>query len=231
MAESEAKEPYRIPIEEDFLAAAKLTDMLFESKGGPWTYYQRISIIEAHSVKNAAFTRPLLEAMSSQARLIEPVEIKNDAFISIDPRHRATHAFRAGMWTGGFISKYLHEEKNEDTALAYGNIHNFISSSLPYPVFTDQEQYEENGRHLVHIGDEGLKMVGYETREYIEKWGAELIDDETKRRLYALGAGAVLYASNGLYTLEYQERWANYAASYLSKEISQYLANQPSSEN
>lgn len=215
MSDLERKPPYSIPTETDFVAAAELTDETFESNGGAWTYYHKTSLVDIHS---NAQTKNLLTAMSSQARFIEPLQ--DETLSPVDPMYRATHAFRAGMWTGGFITKYLHQD-----AISYLAVHNTITQSFPHSNFKGQEEHEENAQFLRAIADQGLDLAGYETREYLDKWGNEIVSSEDARRYYALGAGAVFYVSQGLYTQLHERLQQDYEISLLSDEVSQYLAS------
>lgn len=215
MAEFESRKPYPIPQEEDYCAAAKLTDSLFQENGGAWAYYHRLTLIDVHS---KATMRTYFEAMSSQARLIEPIE--DDDFTPVDAMFRATHAFRAGMWTGSIIEKYIHNEQ-----IGYEAINNTIAQSLPYPTFSGQEEYEFNGQFLKTIGDEGLKIVGFETRSQLDVWGEDIVSDENVRRYYALGAGAIFYTASEIYKSLFPTLEASYQSTQLINEVSQYLAD------
>lgn len=221
MSELPPRPPHRIPTDEDYDVAAELVDAQFQAKGGPWVYYHRTALLDLRSKQT---THDVLAVMSTQARLIEP--IKDDRFTPVDPRFMATHAFRAGMWTAGFMSEELHRG-----SLSFGGVCNVIVQSLPHEAPASQEEYEADGRYLMTIGDEGLKKVGYETRQYINRWGEDIVSNENVRRYYALGAGAILYASHSLYTKVYEEMQVSYEAGLLTDELSQFLANTDSSDN
>ena len=222
MSKSEITPPDRISTEEDYDAAIKAVESLFEAKGGAWNYYYKTTVIDAHTRPSA---QKLLIAMSSQARLVEPIE--DDSFQPVDSLFRATHAFKAGMWTGGFISQELHDDR-----ITYTGINNSIIQSLPHATTTTREEYEENGRFLLNVGDEGLKLIGFSAREQLDRFGNEIVSNENFRRLYALGAGAVLYTSHALYTSVHEVLQFNYDAAQLSNEVNEYLAAlSDSSEN
>lgn len=222
MSESTPKPPYRIPIEEDYEAAAEMTDDLLQSRGGPWLYYHKTSLLEIHTKQT---TQDLLSVMSSHARLVEPIQ--DNHLTPRDARYMATHAFRAGMWTAGFMSEQLHKG-----VISFTMVSHLIGQSLPHTPITTQAEHEVNGRYLMTIGDEGLKRVGYATREYINRWGEDIVSEENVRRYYALGAGAILYTSHMLYTNVYNDMRISYEASLLTNEVSQFLANpRDSSDN
>lgn len=215
MSEFEPSKPHPIPIESNYRSAAESTDDEFQQHGGAWAYYHKISVIDAQEKEGV---RRVFSIMSSQARLIEPIE--DDNFNPIDPKFHATHAFRAGLWTGGLITKYLHEEK-----FNYETINDSITHTFPHSTFSTQEEYEANGRFLTTIGHEGLKIAGYDTRVHLDKWAEDIVSQENVRRYYALGAGAVVYATHQIYSSLYEELQLNYQVSQFSKDIDQYLEN------
>ncbi len=221
MSEIAPRPPYRIPIEADYEAAAEIVDALLQTQGGPWNYYHRTALIEGSTKQT---TRDRLAALSFHARLVEPIE--DDHFTPIDPLYRATHAFRAGMWTAGLMTEELHRN-----CLNFVGIHTVMAHSLPHGTISNQEEHEENGRYLIALGDEGLKRVGYVARERLNRWGEEIVSEENVRRYYTLGAGAILYASHRLYSEVYKDMQTSYEAQVLAEELSRFLANTPDSSD
>lgn len=215
MSEPEPKRPYRIPAEEDYQAALEHVAMRFDSNGGPWAYYHKTALIEAR--QNQA-TQNLFVARASHARLIEPIE--DEKLTPVDPSFKATHAFLAGLWTGAYINRELHQH-----VVLYDEIHQTIHNSLPHQMTASKAQYEENGRFLMTIGDEGLKLIGFEARETLARLGEDIVSDEFVRRYYALGAGAIVHAGHALYGQKFITMQMEYEIAQVGKEVDAYLKN------
>jgi len=207
MSEIEMQPPFRIPTEEDFAAGAKHVDSLFDEKEGAWYMYNREAMIDAHS---NIVLRNKFSSMSSIARLVEPIE--NDNLKPVDPLFRATHAFRAGMWTASLFGFVVYEDK-----MKYRDIHNALTLSLPNQKHTSQEDYEENGSYLKLLGDQGLETIGHEARQHVDAWGEELVYEPSVRQYYALGTGAVLAVYHQVYENSYDDLVAHYEDYQVSK--------------
>jgi hypothetical protein len=215
MDNSEIKKPHRIPVEEDYSATADVVEDAFRENGGAWVMYHKESILGIHTKESA---RDFFETVSTLARLVEPIE--DDRFKPVDSMYRATHAFKAGLWTGGQMSHVIHNGR-----LRFEQIYNEINKSLPYTPHTDREEYEENGQYLTKIGHLGLELIGYEARQKLEEWGNDIVSDSTARPFFALGAGAILATSQNIYSLAYPLMDENYQVAQLLNfdEIDQFL--------
>lgn len=217
------QEPRRIPLHEDYLTVAQKVGDRFQTEGGAWVSYHKETLIHT---QNHTPTRSLFEAVSSLAKLVEPVT--DDDFKPVDSLYAATHAFRAGMWTAGRMTHLLYEGR-----LGYEGVHNALAQSLPHFAYTKQEQYEENGEFLVGSGRRGLIEVGDDTREQLNKWGDEIVSDERVRGYYALGAGAILSVSHYIYSTAYPRLQEDFLVSQLfsTEELMQYLQRNPDSSS
>lgn len=214
MAEQIPRPPHRIPNEEDYEIATEIVDTFFQSRNGPWAYYRKMMLLDVY---NQEQSHASLMSMASQARLIEPIE--DEQFAPIDPLFRSTHAFLAGMWTGRLVSSEIHKD-----VIGFAAINDAILNALPNRTTGSQDQYEENGRMMLAIGDEGLQRVGFAAREQVGAWGDDIVSDPDFRKYYSLGAGAILYSSHTIYSQVYEELKLSYEAATLSYEASQYLA-------
>jgi hypothetical protein len=190
MAEFQMRPPIRIPTEEDYAVGGAIVDDTFENHDGAWYSYQKEAII---GIQTRPSLRDFYENLSSVSKLIEP--ISNDDHKPLDPLFAATHAFRAGLWTGKHLSQEVYWGK-----IQYKDVHNTIITSAPHPTYSGQAEYEANGEYLTSIGTSGLERVGHVAREYIEKWGNDIVCDPTVRKYYALGAGAVVSAYHHIYS-------------------------------
>lgn len=108
----------------------------------------------------------------------------------------------------------------------YEQTHRLLAASMPHVRYAGQEEYEENGSHLERIGREGLGLIGASAREYVERWGADIVSDKRVRRYYALGLGAVVLTAHAAYKAGYESVLAQQAASSFDiAAIEQYLAH------
>ena len=226
MSEIEIQPPFRIPTQEDYAVGAGHLDSLFDEKEGAWYLYNRESMIDA---KLDVRLHDKFSGMSSLARLVEPIE--NDQFKPVDPMFRATHAFRAGMWTAGMLGFIVFEDK-----MKYKDIHNALAASMPNKVQTGQEDYEKNGGYLKSLGDQGLEAVGPEARQYIDKWGEELVYEPSVRQYYALGTGALLAVYHQVYENSYEDLVSRYEDYQVSKlldfdQLDEYLSSDSDSSS
>jgi|GEM_PF-5584622 len=226
MSEIEIQPPFPIPTHEDYALGAQHLDSLFEEKDGAWYLYNRESMID---VQSNALLRSKLGGMSSLARLVEPVQ--NDQFKPIDPLFRATHAFRAGMWTAGMLGFIVFEDK-----MKYKDIHNALAESMPHHQQASQENYEESGGYLKSLGDQGLETVGHEARQHIDKWGEELVYEPSVRQYYALGTGAVLAVYHQVYENSYEDLVTRYEDDQVSRllnfdQLDEYLSSDSDSSS
>lgn len=218
MSEGEKRRPIPIPMQEDYAAGAQLLTERLDHEGSMWNTYHKEALIDLY---NQPKIFELHEAMATVAKLIEP--IKDDDHRPIDPMYRASHAFKAGMWTASRLLELVY-----DRQLNYSTAHFALCKALPFsPDYKDQEQYEANGQLLENTGENGLELVGYEAREHIDKWSKDMVSDERVRRQYCLGTGAILFSAHGVYTTVFEEMKCAYEASKLFRldELDQYLAD------
>jgi len=218
MSESEMKRPFPIPDEVDFGIGATLVDGIFENNKGAWFMYHRQALIEAQTGQEM---RKLYLATSSLARSVEP--INDDTFKPEDPLYRATHAFRAGMWTAGLLGTEVYNGR-----LSYIDVHNTLSANLPHEHrLTSQDDYEKNGEYLMALGNSGLEALGFETREYIQKWGEDIVSEPTVRQYYAMGTGAVMSVYHNIYAAAYPSLQEDYEVSKILdfNELENYLSS------
>lgn len=217
MAESEMKPPIRIPLEVDYAVGAAIVDDAFEKTEGAWYSYHKEAIT---GIQTKLSKRAFFENLSSVAMFVEP--ISDNEHKPVDPLYAATHAFRAGMWTGGLIAHEVY-----DGRVKYEGIHNAIVGSAPHLAYEGKDEYEANGEYFLAIGQVGLDKVGHEAREYIEKWGSDIVSETKVRKYYALGAGAVVSAFHNIYTAAYPALVENYQVSQILDfdAIDQYLSN------
>ena len=225
MSEFEMKRPFPIPNEVDFGLGATLVDQLFDDHNGAWFLYNKQALIDA---QNGQAMRSTYMATSAVARTVEP--ISDDFFRPIDPMYKATHAFRAGMWTAGLLGTEVYNGK-----LSFMDVHNTLFSNLPHPnSYETQEDYEKDGQYLMALGNLGLDALGFETREYIDKWGKEIVSEPTVRQYYALGTGAVMSVYQSIYSAAYPSLQEDYEVSQILDfdELTHYLSsNSDSSSN
>jgi len=213
MSELHIKKPIPIPTVEDYSVAADFVDSDFKDQGGAWMLYHRQSIVEAQLRLSS---RLALSQLSEVARFVEPV---GDNRAPLDPLFRATHAFRAGMWTGAQLLHVVHNEALEVSRVVKG-----LEATLPSRVIQDADDYEDNGRHLLTVGSEGIDIIGYDARSKIYEWADDIVSEPTMRKYCALGAGAILYTAHAVYKDTYPSLHENYVIMSTINEIQEYLA-------
>jgi hypothetical protein len=209
MSTSEVKQPFRIPTEEDYTAATAVTSEEFNLEGGAWLQYHRQSITLARKSIGLVTN---FTSLSRIARLIEP--IKDDTYEPYDPMFGATHAFRAGMWTGNRLKEHIYNGR-----IAFSDTVNFIARNLPhndYLTSMDQEDYESNGERLRAMGHSGLELVGLTAREAINVWSEDIVSQAEHRDEFSYGAGAFLLAAHDIYKNAYPALKENYVIAQLS---------------
>lgn len=234
MAEFQIIRPFAIPTEKDYAAGAALVDEKFHPvdekfhlKDGPhdgaWYSYHKEAVAD---IQTKLTVRAFYTNLSSIARLVEP--ISNDEHKPIDPLFAATHAFRAGMWTSGHVQQHVFEGR-----IKYEDVQDALGRSLPFVEYSGKNEYEANGRRLMDLGELGLEKVGYETREYIEKWGKEIVYEPSVRQFYALGMGAVTAMYDSIYSAAFPMLQQNYEVSKILSfdALEVYLASNPDSSS
>ncbi len=219
MAENIHRKPIPIPTYEDYSTGAMMLEQEFQQEGGAWVAFQRESILEAQT-KPSVYR--LHHAMGSVARLLEPVS--EETLAPDDPYFRATHAFRAGMWTG---RRLMGQVYNETSCMDYTAAHLALSGSLPHSWYTSYDQFEENRDALITTGHGGLDLLGSDAREYIDRFSEDIIDNERYRKEYRLGTGAIMFAAHGLYKVAYNKIRVSYEAAQLfdADELDAFLAD------
>jgi len=223
MSEREVKKPYPVPTFEDYSVASVILDEQFQIEGGAWVAYNKRSLVDA---KRSQATYDTFKALSSIARFIEP--ITGDDFKPEDPLYRATHSFRAGMWVGAKLMNELYDHR-----LSYLHVHNAIQNSLPHSDYEGEEQYEANRGVLEVMGNSGLELMGIDSRHKHDQWSEDIVTEQSLRRHFMLGAGAILGAAHSLYEASYPTLKENYTVAQLFKlgEIEEYLALGSDSSN
>jgi len=221
MSNAEVKQPFRIPIEEDYAAAVTIAGEEFDAEGGIWLTYHRQSIT---LTQKSATLAENFKILSSISRLVEP--IKNDKFEPIDHMFTATHAFRAGMWTGNRLKEYVYNGR-----INFRDTYNVLARNIPYQECEDREEYESNGEYLRALGYAGLEQIGASARDTIDKWSDDLVSEPNQRVIFSLGAGAFLLSAHDIYKNAYPELEENYIVSQLydMNEIERFLSDDPNS--
>jgi len=218
MPEFEMKRPFPVPNEVDYAIGAAFVDGIFENNHGAWYLYNKQALIDAQAGQDI---RKLYIATSGLARTVEP--IADDTFKPIDPLYKATHAFRAGMWTAGLLGTEVYNGR-----LSYIDVHNTLSANLPHPdTHHNQGDYEKNGEYLMALGNLGLEALGFETRDYLERWGEEIVSEPAVRHYYALGTGAVMSTYHSIYAAAYPSMMEDYTVSQILDfdELDHYLSS------
>jgi hypothetical protein len=211
------KQPFRIPVEQDYSAAGELIDMEFSTQGGAWSAYFTESTINTDTNNDILL---FFENMWATAQLVEPV--CDDDLRPEDVLYRTADAFRAGMYTGELLSEQLYAG-----TMDYPQIHNKLNKLLPFSSYEGKEQYEANGEYLKRLGSHGLSIAGYDIRRLLEQWGSDIVEEPSIRPIYSLGAGAILTVYHETYTFLHPVLMQNYHVSQILNfdELDEFLSS------
>lgn len=221
--ELSANQLYRIPTHDDYDMTASILDNEAAYNGGLWRWYNHEAVNLLHTDPGV---RQYMKSLSSLAELIEPYEEKRE--VSRDQLFRATHAFRAGLWTSRHVIDIVHRGH-----VTYEQAHGAAVKALPFPSWNGREQREANREKLFDVGEEGLIVLGAQAKDAFRKWATKMIDYEPVRNEYVLGTSVGVFAAHALYTIGHKKRMdeEDLIARLNTDEIEQYINTSDSSDN
>lgn len=176
---------------EEYLAVAQLLDEEISKTGS-------VDQVLASQVGNASrqfgkIVRGIGEAMASIDRTVGQADEYEVAVTN--------YAVLNGALAGLAIARFAYEPRVFNS----GRI--FDSVEIANIVNDDELQYKhELSAQFRELGWEGMKLVGDDAEEIIERWEQKLIPDVTKQSLFRIGSGIVLAAARADFQLELDEQ-------------------------
>lgn len=180
---------YPNPTEQEYAQVIASQAEEFDEDGGIWVAMMKYE----RSVRYGGDRFNTLAATALVAQHIEPRSLDGEPY---DAYLGKTHAFRRGMMVGFSTVGFVHT----DTVTTGNILRTFIHSGV---TAVDNEGEYESGLLsedvLKEMGKRGLRLVGREANEVIDRLSREITFDAEKQEGFRHGYGAVMHIADALH--------------------------------